>query len=520
MRVFWITAALAFVGCGDGTPSNMTDDAGTENDLSACTATSCPSGSYCDETAGTCLPGCNASSQCGSGGTCDLQAQACMCAAGSHDCAGTCAMDTSIASCGTRCALCPSDPHGTATCDGTSCGITCNASALKCGGACAACPSGATATTCAGTSCVATSCGAGALLCSGTCPSCPTTGVTQTTCSGSSCVATSCQSGYVLCGGACVACAAGQLFCCQETVDAAGDVGTESVLAIDSADAPHVLYRDAANKDLKYAEWGAVGESLGLALDGATPHASYWSRSATTVKYARRTGPGAWTIETVSSSAFAPTGTAIALDAALTPHVAYETLAGLQYASRGASVWTTETVDATYGSLVSLRLRGGVPHLTYGNHTALGGPQLYILRHAFKSGATWTTETASTEYDFGAGNSLALDGSVRPRVTYVKANFGIPRYATYSGTTWQFEDIDANAFVSSTKLTLDATDTPHAVVEEVSTGLLVRYYARGALSWSHQDVAAGMSPSIAVDSANHPCVTYYDPTMKRLRYAH
>ena len=47
------------------------------------------------------------------------------CAPGFHDCGGTCADDTSIATCGTSCVPCLVGPEAEPRCDGKTCGKTC-----------------------------------------------------------------------------------------------------------------------------------------------------------------------------------------------------------------------------------------------------------------------------------------------------------------------------------------------------------------------------------------------------------
>lgn len=59
------------------------------------------------------------------------------CEAGTHMCESSCVSDTSPLTCGTSCTACATDPNGSATCDGASCGIACNDGFAWNGSACA-----------------------------------------------------------------------------------------------------------------------------------------------------------------------------------------------------------------------------------------------------------------------------------------------------------------------------------------------------------------------------------------------
>ena len=54
-----------------------------------------------------------------------------VCQGKTHPCAGTCADNTSVATCGTLCDPCTPPAGGTATCDGTACDFTCGGATPK-----------------------------------------------------------------------------------------------------------------------------------------------------------------------------------------------------------------------------------------------------------------------------------------------------------------------------------------------------------------------------------------------------
>jgi hypothetical protein len=151
------------------------------------------------------------------------------CPDGQHGCAGTCVSNLDPATCGSRCEACSTPTNGSATCDGTACGISCNAGYHVCSGECASNTSAATCGTrctpcpavpnadasCNGTNCTY-ACKVGYHACSNTCvsssdpatcgtectPCQPAPDHADVTCNGTSC-GYACKSGYYDCGGWC-----------------------------------------------------------------------------------------------------------------------------------------------------------------------------------------------------------------------------------------------------------------------------------------------------------------------------
>jgi hypothetical protein len=101
-------------------------------------------------------------------GACLTPDQPCQgtCATGTHVCNGVCVGNNRPASCGTSCTACQTPLGGTATCDGTNCGFTCN-SGKKCGDRCGAC---CTNNDCPGQSGKVATCDQTTLTCQYSCP--------------------------------------------------------------------------------------------------------------------------------------------------------------------------------------------------------------------------------------------------------------------------------------------------------------------------------------------------------------
>jgi hypothetical protein len=136
-------------------------------------------GTVCNENFLFCGGRCTA---CPTGGTVGCAGDRCVCLPGYHDCGGRCLSNTSVEGCGTSCTPCPTDPNGTPTCDGASCGLDCSGGYHVCGGACAS--------------------NVDPQHCGTLCTPCPALEHATATCDGTSC-GFSCVAGYVLCGGEC-----------------------------------------------------------------------------------------------------------------------------------------------------------------------------------------------------------------------------------------------------------------------------------------------------------------------------
>lgn len=120
-----------------------------------------------------------------------------------------------------------------------------------------------------------------------------------------------------------------------EMVDSAGHVGTDTSLALDADDYPHISYYDSTYDDLKYAhfdgtDWhietvdsGWVGRFSSLALDpDGHPHISYWDQDNADLLYAFFDGTS-WHVETVDTAGEVGLYTSLALDTAGQPHISY-----------------------------------------------------------------------------------------------------------------------------------------------------------------------------------------------------
>jgi hypothetical protein len=134
----------------------------------------------------------------------------------------------------------------------------------------------------------------------------------------------------------------------------------------------------------------------------------------------------------------------LAFDMSGNPHIAYfnKSAQTLMHAWKSGGVWTNETVDLASLSYISLAFDlSGNPHISYTQARTIWDPNLYSpglggyradydLRHAWKSGGTWTTEPVDTDGSVGYYNSLAFDRSGNPHIAYSDATYKNLKYAS------------------------------------------------------------------------------------------
>jgi len=340
-----------------------------------------------------------------------------------------------------------------------------------------------------------------------------------------------------------------------DTVNAAGDMGMHSDIALDSFDRPHISYYGATNGDLKYAHWTGtdwdivtidsgddVGQYTSIALDSLNmPHISYYDATNTSLKYARKDSvSGKFSYTTVDTEDRAGQCTSIALDINI-PHISYFTDNGskgkIKYATKPGDTWIIETVDTDLGwhnnGYTSIALDSNKkPHIAFFESP---GSSDY-LKYAKKPDATWLVETVDqdllTYQATGYYPSLALNSNNYPRISYwfgyqVVTDWGWDvRYASWDGSKWNIVTIPVSLLgnVGYTSLALSNTlDLPTIAFANDRAGNL--HYATKPLfgSWNVSDVDSsgdvGNECAHALDSQSYAHISYYDATNGDLKYA-
>jgi hypothetical protein len=354
-----------------------------------------------------------------------------------------------------------------------------------------------------------------------------------------------------------------------ETVDAEGWVGTNTSLALDSSDYPHISYCDIGSNNLKYAYWNGSAwhietvdsecRDTSLALDSSDrPCIAYYDDTNDNLKYAHWSG-GSWHIETVDSEGYVGMYASLALDSADRPCIAYNAyypeqyyLTELIYARWTGDSWQMEAVESHYdgeaaGEYCSLALdESDNPHISYyyctwptrsepaadgwdgDSRNGRNRPDPPFsrgwLKYARWDGDSWQIEIVDDEdYDVGQWTSLVLDSSGHPHISYYGYADSDLRYARWDGGSWQRDVVESVGEVGGyNSLALDSSDRPRISYYDDSHGDL-KLAVQGDGGWwkaivdSAGDV--GMCTSLALDLNNSPRISYFDLTNGNLKYA-
>ncbi|MFC2051037.1 hypothetical protein ACFLTN_07705, partial [Chloroflexota bacterium] len=272
--------------------------------------------------------------------------------------------------------------------------------------------------------------------------------------------------------------------------------------------------------EIEEVESGAVGWCTSLAVDNVTgyPHISYsdhsiWEHVA--LKYASYNGT-AWNIQTVDDSADKVGDyTSLALDDSGYPHISYYdgTNGDLKYASYNGTAWNIQTVDSAgdVGRATSLALDAtGYPHISYYD----GNPN-YDLKYVSYNGTAWNIQTVDDSADWvGRYTSLALDATGYPHISYYDDTNTDLKYASYNGTAWNLQILDSgvNPFDNvgmANSLALDATGYPHISYNDF-TNRALKYASYNGTAWNIQTVDDDAADefrdytSLALDGNGYP----------------
>jgi len=322
-------------------------------------------------------------------------------------------------------------------------------------------------------------------------------------------------------------------------------------IAADTSGKPHISYLDYNTGQLHYASltaWGPdtwsntiidsgaqVGQGVSFAIDRfGQPHIAYMDLTNGIMKYATQ-HYGTWQTSVVNVDGMKPAhGHALAVDSTGTPHITYSdtNMKKIMYATLNSSGWTAEVVADDTGPDIEKYISlvfdvADNPHISFhdSSYSAIN------LQYAHKSGGTWTVSVVDVlpVGITGLYNSIAIDSSGKPHISYYNYYDGNLWYARWNGSAWDRVPVDTgnNAGIY-TSLALDSLDHPYICYSD-EINHYVKFAKFDGSQWSVETLTEAVPGnadmrdsicSIKVGSDNVPYISYFSKINRHLAIVH
>jgi len=313
-------------------------------------------------------------------------------------------------------------------------------------------------------------------------------------------------------------------------VGPAGVTGNFAAAAFDAAGRPHVSHIHWATGNLDYTHWtGAAwvtrtvaAQSQGLldsaiALDpaGAPVVAYHYHRFVYPVledalKLARWTG-SAWAVETVTTASMTGPFRRVAVDGAGAVHLADVYGGNLRYWKKTGGAWTSQNVAVSFNPVgIDLKLDAqGRPHIVFAERGSAG------VQHYQWTGTAWAGGTAVSGADIGFQLNLALGPGGVPHLSYATAANDKLYHAKQTAAGWTVQLVNANGNTGvmnadlSNGLAVDAAGNAHIAFGNPVLGA-VQYVKQSGGGWAEQpvDTSFGRWIHLGLNAQGNPRVVY------------
>ncbi|MDP3563347.1 MAG: hypothetical protein Q8R70_02535, partial [Methanoregula sp.] len=207
----------------------------------------------------------------------------------------------------------------------------------------------------------------------------------------------------------------------------------------------------------------------------------------------------------------------------------------LMYAFPAGKGWSQEKVDngdSTLGNVgqhSSLAFDpAGVPHIAYNN-----GNHFSSLQYATRNATSWDITVVDSGSNFlgdtGYDPALVMNPAGKPFIAYRDGKHYATLMAAYQNASgiWNITKVDNGGSMTADtgympSVAMDTAGQPHISYYDADNGDL-RYASWDGAKWKLETLDAtgdvGAYSSLAIDSHNQPYISYYDATMHTLRFA-
>ncbi len=288
-------------------------------------------------------------------------------------------------------------------------------------------------------------------------------------------------------------------------------------LALDQNDNVHIVHNDYLGAQLEYMHFDPKTLGTPIPIPNPTPLPT----PPPIINPASPIG----TPKVVDPNSYSGMYTAIALDSFSNPHISFfDANVGLKHAACNGSIWRVEAVDVSgwYGRYTSIAVdQNGYPHISYFDNINSS------LKYAYWNGLQWSTQTIDKGH-VGSFSSIVLDGDGHPHISYFAVGAGALKYAEWNGYSWLIQTVDtalspSDSYGEFSSLALDSSGKPHISYYDWRNGNL-RYASWTGSTWNIQTIDAvgdvGYSTSLKLDANDKAHISYLDNTNLNLKYAH
>lgn len=321
------------------------------------------------------------------------------------------------------------------------------------------------------------------------------------------------------------------------TMDSAGNVGSNSSIAVDANEKVHISYIDSTTGKLKYmtnvsGSWvtwivgSASGHATSIAADANGKCHIVYNDTNGDIKYATNATSDSGLTTTIETGAWSGLygGNDIAIDSNGNPHITYFKGVGLlKYATKTSGAWSTSVViNGKNGALPGYCTSIGLDsknkiHISYYDDAAPDS-----IKYITNVSGSWVATTIDTiGLAAGWSTSLAVDSNDKVHISYYDPKNDALKYATNASGTWLTEIVDKRSGnVSSASLAIDKKNGNQVhMVYSSASGFM--YATKSAGTWQISKIDeswTGGGNSIAIGT-NSIHVSYQDGFNNDLKYA-
>jgi hypothetical protein len=166
-------------------------------------------------------------------------------------------------------------------------------------------------------------------------------------------------------------------------------------------------------------------------------------------------------------------------------------------APAATKAWTLTAGDGTKTVYYQIKDNAGLTSTTYTDTITLQ-----------TGGSEWNIQNVDST---GSATSLALDSYGNPHISYSGGTAGALKYAKWTGSTWSIQTVDPNGGIHSS-LALDSNNNPCISYYWLGD---VKFARWNGSAWNIQtvDSMATVDSSLALDASGYPCISYnsYSP---------